>query len=128
MVQMSHPVCVVRGCAVQMSGPAMDQVLACVPLSLVCDNHPDCQDGEDETVCTTTCLDLRDENICINEKVSKVNSMLSKNTNKVTLPDYLSWPPVCYQACISTAGGYKCDCLEGYTKVGKMSEAKKFKS
>ena len=30
MVQMSHPVCVVRGCAVQMSGPAMDQVLASV--------------------------------------------------------------------------------------------------
>jgi len=28
----------------------------CVPLSWVCDSHPDCEDGSDEKVCSHTCL------------------------------------------------------------------------
>ena len=33
-----------------------DVVGSCVPLSWVCDSHPDCEDGSDEKVCSTTCL------------------------------------------------------------------------
>ena len=118
----------------------------CVHSSWTCDGDRDCPDGSDESqeVCkdgvecesdefrcgdgkcipeylycdgAENCEDLSDEKKgCTEKKPFEVNHKVLRNTTEVPMDKCLSEPPVCSQACISTAGGYKCDCLEGYQR------------
>jgi hypothetical protein len=82
----------------------------CIPEYSYCDGLEHCEDLSDE------------KKGCIGKKPLKVNHNVHKNTTEVPMDECLSWPPVCSQACTSTPGGYKCDCIKGYTKVGISSD------
>ena len=94
----------------------------------MCEEEAECKRGEfkcgdgkcvSEHLYCEHCEVSSDKKNCSKNKDIKVN--VSHAADEVITDACLSWPPVCSQTCISTATGYKCDCLEGYVKVEEYS-------
>ncbi|KAI5752806.1 hypothetical protein M8J77_020550 [Diaphorina citri] len=98
----------------------------CLPLSKVCDKHPDCplmQDedptkcGVDECAkdnggCLHKCVDLPVGYMCECNEGYK----LSSNRHTCIDIDECETPGSCSQICLNEKGGFKCECVAGYIK------------
>jgi low-density lipoprotein receptor-related protein 1 (alpha-2-macroglobulin receptor) len=94
----------------------------CISFDLLCDEQNDCQNGEDELNCTTSCGEMNNCSYgCVN---------FPNNTIKCTCPDNmkldideitclpedpcLNWG-ICSQICTNVGSGrYVCSCFERY--------------
>ncbi|XP_071521746.1 low-density lipoprotein receptor-related protein 4 isoform X2 [Panulirus ornatus] len=92
---------------------------ACIPWSRLCDGHHDCLLGDDEAECemidcgnlgcSYACKDTGDSCLC-----QHGYTLAADNTTCMDVDECTVFQP-CSQLCENTVGGFKCDCVDGYS-------------